>query len=166
MARTWSYEDGRPRRHKSHKGRTLASSHTWNWWSQVVFDGRYDLVPGFVRASASGYHFSRDHSYHLDEFEGLSVAHNFEVVRMITTSKDGFCDKSTLRFEQPSDWARCDVDFGEALKDWFCCFVGWPSPRAKVDLLDENGFFWKSDWPYYALGIQILKVRKHEFFNE
>jgi hypothetical protein len=24
----------------------------------------------------------------------------------------------------------------------------------------------KSDWPYYALGIEILRVRKHEFFNE
>ncbi len=39
------------------------------------------------------------HSYYFDEFEGLSVAHIIlVVVRMITTSKDGFCDKSTLRF--------------------------------------------------------------------
>ncbi len=37
-----------------------------------------DLSPGsFVRKLQIGYHFSRDHSYYLDEFEGLSVAHNF-----------------------------------------------------------------------------------------
>ena len=34
-------------------------------------------------------------------------------------------------------------------------------------LLDENEVFLKkSDWPYYALGIEILRVRKHEFLNE
>ncbi len=28
---------------------------------------------------------------------------------------------------------------------------------ATVDLLDENKYFEKSDWPYYTLGIQILE---------
>ncbi len=34
---------------------------------------------------------------------------------------------------------------------------------AAVDLLDENEVFLKTDWPYYALGIQILKVRNTSF---
>ncbi len=39
---------------------------------------------------------------------------------------------------------------------------------AAVDLLDEKrSVFEKSDWPYYALGVQILKVKKtQKVFNE
>ncbi len=50
-------------------------------------------------------------------------------------------------------------------KDWFY-FALWGGRQyvAAVDLLDENEVFWKI-W-LAPLGIQILKVRKHEFFNE
>lgn len=91
---------------------------------------------------------------------------------MMVTSKDGWCDKedaeilNTLR-----DWvSSCDVDYKrEALKKIDSAFALWGGRQyvAAVDLLDENEVFLKkSDWPYYALGIQILKARKHEFFNE
>lgn len=95
-----------------------------------------------------------------------------QVIKMITTSKDGFCDKSDAEIlNSLSDWvSRCDVDFKrEALKKIDSAFALWGARQyvAAVDLLDENEVFLKkSDWPYYALGIQILKVRKHEFFNE
>lgn len=91
---------------------------------------------------------------------------------MIATSKDGFCDKSdTEILNSLKDWVlSCDVDFKrEALKKIDSAFALWGGRQyvAAVDLLDENEVFLKkSDWPYYALGIQILKVRKHEFFNE
>ena len=91
---------------------------------------------------------------------------------MMVTSKDGWCNRSdaeilnTLR-----DWvSSCDVDYKrEALKKIDSAFALWGGRQyvAAVDLLDENEVFLKkSDWPYYALGIQILKARKHEFFNE
>lgn len=95
-----------------------------------------------------------------------------QVIKMITTSKDGFCDKSDAEIlNSLKDWvSRCDVDFKrEALKKIDSAFALWGARQyvAAVDLLDENEVFLKkSDWPYYALGIQILKVRKHEFFNE
>lgn len=91
---------------------------------------------------------------------------------MIATSKDGWCDKSdTQILNSLKDWvSSCDVDFKrEALKKIDSAFALWGARQyvAAVDLLDENEVFLKkSDWPYYALGIQILKVRKHEFFNE
>lgn len=95
-----------------------------------------------------------------------------QVAKMITTSKDGFCDKSDAEIlNSLKDWvSSCDVDFKrEALKKIDSAFALWGGRQyvAAVDLLDENEVFLKkSDWPYYALGIQILKVRKHEFFNE
>lgn len=91
---------------------------------------------------------------------------------MITTSKDGCCSKSDAEIlNSLKDWvSSCDVDFKrEALKKIDSAFALWGGRQyvAAVDLLDENEVFLKkSDWPYYALGIQILKVRKHEFFNE
>ena len=91
---------------------------------------------------------------------------------MITTSKDGWCSKSDAEILNIlKDWvSSCDVDFTrEALKKIDSAFALWGGRQyvAAVDLLDENEVFLKkSDWPYYALGIQILKVRKHEFFNE
>ncbi len=74
-------EDGRPRR--SQEPRLDLCPHTPLELVTVraVFDGRYDLSPGALYAAAralqaSGY-FSRDHFIGPDEFEGLSVAHNF-----------------------------------------------------------------------------------------
>lgn len=92
---------------------------------------------------------------------------------MITTSKYGWCDdKSDAEIlNSLKDWvSSCDVDFKrEALKKIDSAFALWGGRKyvAAVDLLDENEVFLKkSDWPYYALGIEILKARKHEFFNE
>lgn len=92
---------------------------------------------------------------------------------MITTSKDGFCDKSDAEIlNSLKDWvSRCDVKYvkSDALKKIDSAFALWGNGQyvEAVHLLDENEVFLKkSDWPYYGLGIQILKVRKHEFFNE
>ena len=92
---------------------------------------------------------------------------------MITTSKDGWCNMSDAEIlNSLKDWvSRCDVKYvkSDALKKIDSAFALWGARQyvAAVDLLDENEVFLKkSDWPYYALGIQILKVRKHEFFNE
>ena len=91
---------------------------------------------------------------------------------MITTSKDGWCEKSDAEIlNSLKDWvSSCDVDFKrEALKKIDSAFALWGGGLyvEAVHLLEENKVFLeKSDWPYYALGIQILKVRKHEFFNE
>ncbi len=73
--------------HKSHKA-GLMSSHTLELVTVVVFDGRYDQPRGFVRFKRQAITLVET-TLLLDEFEGLSVAHNFAVVRMITTSKDG-----------------------------------------------------------------------------
>lgn len=92
---------------------------------------------------------------------------------MITTSKDGWCSKSDAEIlNSLKDWvSRCDVKYvkSDALKKIDSAFALWANGQyvEAVHLLDENEVFLKkSDWPYYALGIQILKVRKHEFFNE
>lgn len=91
---------------------------------------------------------------------------------MIATSKDGFCDKSDAEIlNSLRGWvSRCDVSFKrEALKKIDSAFALWANDEylSAIRLLDENEVFLKkSDWPYYALGIEILKVRKHEFLNE
>ncbi len=36
-----------------------------------------DITQGWYELKRQAITFSRDHSYYLDEFEGLSVAHNF-----------------------------------------------------------------------------------------
>ncbi len=60
--------------------------------------GAMTSAQGLFVKLASGYHFSRDHSYYLDEFEGLSVI-IFAGGQNDNVSKDGFCDKSgALRF--------------------------------------------------------------------
>lgn len=95
-----------------------------------------------------------------------------QVIKMITTSKDGFCDKSDAEIlNSLKDWvSRCDVSFKrEALKKIDSAFALWANDEylSALRLLDENEVFLKkSDWPYYALGIEILRVRKHEFLNE
>ena len=92
---------------------------------------------------------------------------------MMATSKDGWCDKSDAEIlNSLRDWVlRCDLKYSkrEALKKIDSAFALWGGAEyeAAVHLLDENEVFLKkSDWPYYALGIEILKARKHEFFNE
>ena len=92
---------------------------------------------------------------------------------MITTSKDGWCDHSDAEIlNNLKDWvSRCDVKYvkSDALKKIDSAFALWGGGRyvEAVHLLEENKVFLeKSDWPYYALGVQILRARKHEFFNE
>lgn len=92
---------------------------------------------------------------------------------MITTSKDGWCDGSDAEIlNSLKDWvSRCDVKYvkSDALKKIDSAFALWGARQyvEAVHLLEENKVFLeKSDWPYYALGIQILRARKHEFFNE
>lgn len=96
-----------------------------------------------------------------------------QVAKMITTSKDGWWDKSDAEIlNSLKDWVlRCDVKYvkSDALKKIDSAFALWGGGRyvEAVHLLEENKVFLeKSDWPYYALGIQILRARKHEFFNE
>ncbi|WP_125389501.1 hypothetical protein [Streptococcus oralis] len=71
--------DGRPQRSQEPQGWTYLLTHFGTGDRvRVVFDGKYDLSPGALyELQASGYHFSRDHSYYLDEVKGISVAHNF-----------------------------------------------------------------------------------------
>ena len=89
---------------------------------------------------------------------------------MIITSKDGWCDKSDAEIlNSLKDWvSSCDVDFKrEALKKIDSAFALWGNAEyvAAVHLLDENEvYFSKEDWPYYALGIEILKARKYTYF--
>lgn len=96
-----------------------------------------------------------------------------QVIKMITTSKDGWCEKSdTEILNSLKDWVmKCDVKYvkSDALKKIDSAFALWGARQyvEAVHLLEENKVFLeKSDWPYYALGIQILRARKHEFFNE
>lgn len=96
-----------------------------------------------------------------------------QVIKMITTSKDGWCDKSDAEIlNSLRDWvSRCDVKYvkSDALKKIDSAFALWANGQyvSALRLLDENEVFLKkSDWPYYALGIEILRVRKHEFLNE
>lgn len=96
-----------------------------------------------------------------------------QVAKMITTSKDGWCDSSDAEIlNSLKDWvSRCDVKYvkSDALKKIDSAFALWANGQyvSALRLLDENEVFLKkSDWPYYALGIEILRVRKHEFLNE
>ena len=96
-----------------------------------------------------------------------------QVIKMITTSKDGWCTKSDAEIlNSLKDWvSRCDVKYVKsyALKKIDSAFALWANGQyvSALRLLDENEVFLKkSDWPYYALGIEILRVRKHEFLNE
>ncbi len=59
---------------------------------RVVFDSK--AKPRlYMSFKGVGYHFSEPLLL-ADEVDGLSVAHNLQVVEMITTSKDGWYDKS------------------------------------------------------------------------
>lgn len=72
-------EDGRPKRSREPQGWTYLLTHFGTGDRvRVVFDGKYELSPGALyELQGAGYHFSKDHSYYLDEVKGLSVAHNF-----------------------------------------------------------------------------------------
>jgi hypothetical protein len=72
-------EDGRPQRSREQKGWAYVLTQFGTADRvRVVFDKKYELSPGALyELQGSGYHFSRDRSYYLDEVEGLSVAHNF-----------------------------------------------------------------------------------------
>ena len=92
---------------------------------------------------------------------------------MMATSKDGWCDKSDAEIlDSLRDWVlRCDLKYSkrEALKKIDCAFALWGGADyvAAVHLLDENEvYFSKEDWSYYALGIEILKARKYTYFYE
>lgn len=96
-----------------------------------------------------------------------------QVIEMIATSKENWRDKSDFEiFDSLRDWVmKCDVKYvkRDALDKIDYAFALWGGGRyvEAVHLLEENKVFLeKSDWPYYALGIQILRARKHEFFNE
>lgn len=96
-----------------------------------------------------------------------------QVVEMIVTSNKGWRDKSDFEiFDNLRDWVmKCDVKYvkRDALDKIDYARSLWCRAEyvSAVHLLDENEVFLKkSDWPYYALGIEILKARKHEFFDE
>ena len=105
--------------------------------------------------------------------KGFLLLITLQVIEMMVTSKDGFCDKSDAEIlESLKAWVmKCDVKYvkSDALKKIDSAFALWANAQyvSALRLLDENEVFLKkSDWPYYALGIEILRVRKHEFFNE
>jgi len=88
-------------------------------------------------------------------------------------SKKSWCDKSEDEiFDSLRDWVlTCDLKYAEddALKKVELASALWGGAdyTKAVHLLDENEpYFKKSDWPYYAIGVEILKARKHEFFDE
>ena len=92
---------------------------------------------------------------------------------MMATSKDGWCNKSDAEIlNSLRDWVlRCDLKYSkrEALKKIDSAFALWGGADyvAAVHLLDENEvYFSKEDWPYYALGIEILKARQYTHFYE
>lgn len=92
---------------------------------------------------------------------------------MMVTSNKGWRDKSDFEiFDNLRDWVmKCDVKYvkRDALDKIDYARSLWCRAEyvSAVHLLDENEVFLKkSDWPYYALGIEILKARKHEFFDE
>ncbi len=109
----------------------------------AVLDGRYDQPRALYELQATGYHFSRDHSYYLTSSKVFLLPIILQVVRMITTwGKDGFVTSQTRDFlNSLKDWARCDVDFKRgALKRLILLFALWVGCQyvAAVDLLDEN----------------------------
>lgn len=90
---------------------------------------------------------------------------------MITTSKDGWCEESDAEIlNSLKDWViTCDLKHSkdDALDKIARASALWGGADyvTAVHLLDENEpYFKKSDWPYYSIGIEILKARKYEFF--
>lgn len=96
-----------------------------------------------------------------------------QVIEMIVTSNKGWRNKTDSEiFDTLRDWVmKCDLKYSKSDALYKVklaqCLWGDAKYVEAIHLLDENEvFFEKSDWPYYALAIEILKARKHEFFNE
>jgi hypothetical protein len=72
-------EDGRPKRSQEPQGWTyLFIQFGTGDRVRVVLDNKYELNPGVLyEVQALGYHFSREHSYYLDELNALAVVHDF-----------------------------------------------------------------------------------------
>lgn len=92
---------------------------------------------------------------------------------MIVTNKKSWCYQSESEiFDSLRDWIlMCDLKHSkdDALAKVALASALWGGTHyvKALDLLDENEpYFQKSDWPYYALGLEILKARKREFFDE
>ena len=90
---------------------------------------------------------------------------------MIVANKKSWCDKSESEiFDNLREWViTCDLKYSkdDALDKIAQASALWGGADyvTAVHLLDENEpYFKKSDWPYYSIGIEILKSRKHEFF--
>ncbi len=105
-------------------------SHNTLW---VQFDGRYDFSLGALHELSEvvvAITFSRVSTFllGLDEFKVFLLLIILQVVRMITTSKDGFCDKSGAEFwtAWKIGFSSCDVDLSVSLeKIDSALFVGW-----------------------------------------
>lgn len=71
--------DGRPQRSQEPSGWTyLFTQFGTGDRVRVVLDNKYELNPGVLyEVQALGYHFSREHSYYLDELKALAVVHDF-----------------------------------------------------------------------------------------
>jgi hypothetical protein len=92
---------------------------------------------------------------------------------MVVMSNKGWRDKTDSEiFDNLRDWVmKCDLKYSKSDALYKVklaqCLWGDAKYVEAVHLLDENEvFFEKSDWSYYALGIEILKARKHKFFDE
>lgn len=92
---------------------------------------------------------------------------------MIVTSKKSWCYQSENEiFDSLRDLVlTCDLKYSkdDALDKVARAYNLWCGADyvTAVRLLDENEpYFKKSDWPYFAIGVEILKARKHEFFSE
>lgn len=92
---------------------------------------------------------------------------------MIVASKKSWCYQSENEiFDSLRDLVlTCDLKYSkeDALGKIDRAYALWGGADyvTSVHLLDENEpYFKKSDWPYYALGLEVLKSRKREFFDE
>lgn len=72
-------EDGRPKRSQEPSGWTyLLTQFGTGDRVRVVLDKKYELSPAVLyEIQGFGYHFSREHSYYLDELNALAVVHDF-----------------------------------------------------------------------------------------
>lgn len=94
---------------------------------------------------------------------------------MIVTNKKSWCDKSDKEiFDSLRDYILgCEYllySEEESLNKIARAYDLWSGADyvTAVHLLGENEPCFKivEDWSYYLMGIEILKARKHEFFDE
>ncbi len=159
VKKSWWLERDRRGRKTSTRSQNLGSHTLWNWWPckglfLMANDLSQGLVTSFKRQAITLVETTLTTWTSSKVFLLLVI---LQVVRMITTSKDGFwqSDAEILNSLKDRSFKLWRGFTNVKKKDWFCfCFVGWPSIRVAVDLLDENrSVLKKSDWPYYALGI-------------